>query len=33
MKLPAHKTAHLQTALADKQPEFARELFSSLAHL
>jgi len=27
-KKPAHKTAHLQTAQADTQPKFAKELFS-----
>jgi hypothetical protein len=25
---PTHKTAHLQTAQADAQPKFAKELFS-----
>jgi len=29
---PTHKTAHLQTAQADTQPKFAKELFSSNAH-
>jgi hypothetical protein len=28
MKKPTHKTAHLQTAQADTQPRFAKELFS-----
>jgi len=27
-KMPTHKTAHLQTAQADTQPKFAKELFS-----
>ena len=28
IKMPTHKTAHLQTAQADTRPKFAKELFS-----
>ena len=28
LKMPTHKTTHLQTAQADTRPKFAKELFS-----
>jgi len=27
LKMPTHKTTHLQTAQADTRPKFAKELF------